>query len=245
MRNKNQSTLKNSTVLEFFGLPGAGKTTVLNCLQHQLKNKNIRFVSNEDIHVWLVSKSLMFKIRLLIKYLAYSLSVYAQFIAEAGFRHFFKPPFLRRTTDFISSSLYLKEYLSRHKYDICLLDQWGLQFIWSAWIGLKQPEKRFLICAIKKMQQKYPRTYVYYETSAQIAADRITQRTHGNSRFENLNTATVKKMMTSGQKLFNNILEAAEKANTDILILNAQNTPEENASMIIEQLQKSTNVSNY
>lgn len=235
--------LHHPLVVEFFGLPGSGKTTVLKCLQLQLQKQNIRLVTNDEIHDWLVGKTLGFKTALLFKHLGHTISLYAMFYAAAGFRHFLKPHFLPRTTDFVSSSIYLKEYLSRHRCDVCLLDQWGLQFIWSAWIGLKQPEKRFLICAIKKMQQKYPRTYVYYETSAQIAVDRITQRTHGNSRFENLNTATVKKMMTSGQKLFNNILEAAEKANTDILILNAQNTPEENASMIIEKLQKSTNVS--
>ncbi len=95
------------------------------------------------------------------------------------------------------------------------------------------------------MQKTYPRKYVYFKTSAHIATDRIIQRTHGNSRFENLDAMTVRENMEFGQELFNNILRATETANINILIVDALKPPAENAHLISDWLQKTPSTLKY
>ncbi len=208
-------------VVEFIGLPGAGKTTVSRQVADALTAEGWHVVQRKDYYEWTPRCTLSVKIRARsIGYLR-RLPITLQFLWHIGMRH----PRQRGPLSFghmiAINHAYLEEFLRDVRADVCLLEQWTLQSVWSVGTMYHEAKGDALLPLARVIIATDPHLYVYFHLPPEAAAQRIATRSHGGSRFDHREPREVEEQLQQFQHLFEPILRAIEEQKRPLLYLAA------------------------
>ncbi len=219
--------------IEFFGLPGSGKTTTAQFTGKLLKGKELQVIQRDDIRDWLYHPSVFRKSLWFIRYLSWAFYV----LGQTGFYRIsnFKDSYFRDgISSFVLGDIYLNTFSKKNDSKVFMLDQWSIQYIWSAYYAQPNIHVQKIANLFGYSNRIYSKKYIYFKLDTTLAAQRILQRKHGNSRFDHSGEETLIRQMIQGEKLFEKILLALQKKNTDVFVIDASLPAEHNAIKIAD-----------
>jgi thymidylate kinase len=168
-------------LLEFYGLPGAGKTTISRYLSDQLRQNNIRSCLFAELYAEINKKTKRYlRLSALIKMLG-------------NFKFIVSYMWTTRSLDiadykrWITLWIHYKwtQYLLLHyanTYDIIIFDQWVIQDLWSLFVFKRTWDDKVIYNFISTLN--YKPYFVYCGIPVETACERIKERSCDGSRFK-------------------------------------------------------------
>lgn len=228
-KKKQNSTL----VIEFFGLPGSGKTTFQNEFLKTLQTEPITIATKKDLTAWIHQHG---KFRLpffIIANPGWFLSLLIILWRSAGMNNVFNKITWRYIFSTLTIPLYTKYYISQHKPDVMLLDQAMTQNLWAIWYGLNEPEEAALANIYSRIHNLLDLQYLYFDVPVDLSAQRIISRSDNYSRFDGIDDFDhLKQMISDGTQLMILIYSTIEKMNLPIKKISGENPTEKNAGIV-------------
>ena len=214
------SLRRGPKIIELFGLPGAGKTTLVTAVDNhnqrweltaawkrlpRLRRSAILLGSLVDIRC--LGGAVRFALRARLSNL------------ESLMRLF---------------RLITKTHWMRSQQGQMLLDESFLQEIWSICVaaGRHDPEEAALARFIRCLYSGLDADIVFVEADEAIASKRVSGRTHGRSRLDGLAAAEVEARLTRTARLPHAIVAAAKAAGLSIERIDGRNRIEANADRL-------------
>lgn len=196
----------NPLIIETVGLPGAGKTTVVERTLEVLRARDYRVLSRRDLPGLLMAKGgLVRRGRLAARLVSFGFRrprLLASAVAVCRGKRSLNLP---RAYDLATSELYLEE-IARTDVDIVLLDQFLLQSLWSAALsrGICEPTRH---CAfISEVQALTPFSVVHLRVDIDTALSRIEARPTSGSRFDRLEPQEARRLLVSRARLLEELV---------------------------------------
>lgn len=174
-------------VIEYFGLPGAGKTTVAENVISRLRRSGKRVADLSDIDQLgnrYSRERLLIGNQLLKAHIRYGMGLGYYLATTRPLKY----ESVIRTALLPLSELRLGRTLLKSEGCVYVLDQFTIQSIWSIAVGSNRWSKRWVSQVVHDMltiNNQAERAFVFFDIDADSAADRIESRTNGNSRFDN------------------------------------------------------------
>lgn len=221
-------------VVEAFGFPGAGKTALCRGLHEGLGAGNALLLGGPLRDEWRARRWLRRK--LLIWWSALTsprlvLEMLALVLRLGLWRN-------RRAVAHLARLPVVRARLERGAPVTLLLDQAMLQEVWSAFVsaghGALPPAA---IAPLLSQLYRRVRVHVLYlELNVAAAAERISQREGGQSKFDGLPQAVIHRRLAEVEMLTGSIVEAARRAGLTISRLDAGQPPAVVLSSALEAL---------
>jgi hypothetical protein len=215
------------TIIEMFGLPGAGKTTLATAVIEdgpQLTRRDLTAAWNR--------LSLRQRTAFLLRALgnARCLGCAARFALRSRLTSFDS---LARLLRLVAKTSWMRSH-----HGEMLLDQSFLQEIWSICIsaGRSDPDPVALAQFISCLYAGLPTQIVFLEADAAIASLRLSGRNHGHSRLDGLAAATVETHLARTARLPHAIVAAAMAAGLPVKRLDGADPVETNADRLRKML---------
>ena len=167
-------------VVEFFGLPGVGKSTICKSTVDLLRSKGHIVSVRDDLESWkadLTSKD-RFSIRLLsLIHVILNLDIFLLFLLTLKP---FEVSNITRFGSFFSRQIYLSRFVSNSNSEFIILEQGSAQEIWS--LSISSFQSRLITRLVKRINSIDSFIYVY--APLEVVVRRIVTRAHGKSRFD-------------------------------------------------------------
>lgn len=170
-------------VIELTGLPGAGKTTI--CSQITFPHRSKRSISMLELRPRLAMAGLVWHLALLC----------------ANVR-----PFSWQRMRLSLGLLGLLRCYTQEDRPV-VLEHGLLQKIWSILIDSESYSKALVELVVSDLKPFAPNYLVWVETPLETAALRISQRTHGNSRFDRLPLGDISLGLSARARLLEELTE--------------------------------------
>jgi hypothetical protein len=205
-------------VIELAGLPGAGKTTI--CTQIAIPHRNKYSVPLTELRLW--TGALPFARHLFL----FCASCYP-----------FSWSRFERTINIMAL---LRCYRPHERPTV--LDQGLVQKIWSIMLDAEVYSETLLERVMADIKPFAPRYVVQVETPLEYAALRISQRSHGKSRFDGLTLNEIYLNLRTKERLLIELIDLyQQQTGVSILRLNGLESPYLNALKIDELLREPRN----
>ncbi|QQK80445.1 AAA family ATPase [Salicibibacter cibi] len=197
-------------IYEFIGMPGSGKTTVAGHVINHLKADGYSVPSIKEI-----IKVRTFKLNRpsqLIKYISFFFFCLVNvllFYKVLTFSSSVKP---RNTESYIYSivlmrHLYYIRTLKKKNYDIIIMDEGTLQYVWSIVLSGDSFSKARLTKLVRALSKKNDVNLLFMSFDAKSAADRVKKRNLKSGRINLLSSQKLESLLTYHQKSMDIILE--------------------------------------
>lgn len=186
-------------VIEFFGLPGSGKTTLQSHLQEHLKSNSIIAATRKDLSYWLQSKSRMEKSCYLILNPIYTITIIVSLLRISKSIKLFSNDIFKNIISITTYPLYMNYYSNEKDVDIIILDQAVAQGIWSICISSNDFNKSLITKIFLNINILYKATFIFFEIDSDTSIKRILNRQNGDSRFDSIKSIKeLNNMMRNG-----------------------------------------------
>lgn len=219
--------------VEFIGLPGAGKTTVLREVCALLDAAGRVHATNDDLRAWMQARSRLSRALLALgrplQLLGHLWAGY-RFARSAGRLDRNAAIRVRKSPWY---AVYLEGYCAEHPGSCVLLDQWGLQNLWSIGAFSGTFDERRLDRIVQALTQR-PRLYVYLDADQDLAAARLAARAQGNSRIDDLGATETREVLARAARLMQAIVARLERSRARLLVLDARAGVDENARRVYQ-----------
>ena len=195
-------------VLEFIGLPGAGKTAVAACLVSELKARGIACAErraprhpNEGTMVRRIRRAtaLLREHELTVASLRFAASV--------------RPLSLGRLARALRLSGWATQFRSyaTSGVEVIVLDQGPLQDVWSLTVPSRRWNEPAMQAAVRRLLHtpRLGRAFVYVEVDVETAAERLGQRRGTRSRFDRLSPAQRRAWLDRYERALTSVFEYA------------------------------------
>lgn len=218
-------------VLECFGLPGAGKTTVLNRVISRLKERGWTVSDTTDLTDKVSSYSTVKKVYVSVR------NVAPAEIASVGrvlcsSRKVGREA-LKRATRLPIHEAYLRLFVNRFGGEAVCLDQWTVQAIWSTTVGVSKFVPQGLSDFLKHAIAKQPRLFLYFQIDVEEAAQRIVNRSDGKSRFDGLDPLDVVRRLRNEESRMKYLYTAVQDSGAEVFRLNGSDSVESKVEDIL------------
>lgn len=204
-------------IVELFGLPGSGKTTLTDVLAQELA-----VTTREGVSARWAAQSLFCKAYYIFRGLTDFRAVRAAIVIAI------KTRLTSRESLFRLVRMLSKGKWHRSQPGALLMDQGFLQDIWSVLYGARakgdvHASIAQFIAAIYRGTQP---TILYLDLGPNAAASRIASRSSGSSRLDRLQVDEVRERLSAANWIPEQILMAAVEGGLRVKTLNANDTPE-------------------
>lgn len=193
--------MKNSILIEFFGLPGSGKSTISQEVEEKLRNSKYNVVGRKHLFQW--RRSLKFREKIFIFFQAFVLSVsYPKLMFYS-----FKIREIRQFFKLFTKIIYLNRFYKSVEPSIMIFDQWLMQDIWSINVFQDIYNSKSIL---KRLTPVFAlaHVYIFLKISEVEVAKRIAKRSNGNSRFDGNSMELIKNRLSGKGELFEQIHES-------------------------------------
>lgn len=225
--------LDRAPVVEFLGLPGAGKSTIAASLVAGLKARNIDVRTTDDFVTWLARRSRFEKIGILARSLP---SALAQLWRALVFASSLRPsgafPMTRvALLPFVNCSF--DRYLQLHKTCVVVMDQANMQLVWSvgAYAASYRGAALESFCGAARGQAV--RLFAFVAASTEVVTERIRQRPSRASRFDRESASGLQGALNSSARLMDDIVGCLVRDDERVVALDATAPVERNVQELI------------
>jgi thymidylate kinase len=221
-------------VVEFVGLPGAGKSTVAARLAEAAGERASRWGSRKAIGAGEVRRSIHYP-RLGLFFLRHPDELRAA-VGLASNGSSWNPRRQYQVVKYLSVWSYRLALARQRGYEVIILEQGPVQDTWSLMLRGSWPSET-LESSVSRMilGAGLPYALVYFEVAAEAAAARIARRPTMESRFDHLDPAEATRQLTIQgerlERLFSGIVERTGAPHQRV----DANGPVENTCVAIEE----------
>ena len=233
---------KRPYVIEFIGLPGAGKTTLCQALLKDVRSKQneITLIQDASRHriAWLHESRIKRFSSLVFYTLGRAKSLFMQCVLVAlkmrplhltGFRLMLAYPHFDMITAKIAARL---------SAPIVLYDQGCLQYLWSVHLRSVLPDENECH-ALWDLTISKPDMVVELRCSADVSHARVRERPSNDSRFDRMDDDTFFRIMNDSAVKLQEIVKCyTDYTDVPVIELDCTDAPERNADIILEALQE-------
>lgn len=233
-------------VIEFIGLPGAGKTTIAQIAIEELTAAGYRCFSlstySDPESVDKKSGGFFRKLKTLYHF-ALSCAVYRQFAVNALLYTIHVKPFslvnLRRFLILLVRLKFMRTLMNGN-YDLIVLDQGLIQYIWSIAVTNEQPNNdKYLERVLKSILDEISLFVIIVDVEAELAIERITRRPTMRSRFDRMSSSEAEAMLSRHKDVFAQIVDSADKfRKTGYLNINGSQPIKNNVGLIVPFIER-------
>ncbi|MGD2027622.1 MAG: AAA family ATPase [Anaerolineales bacterium] len=233
-------------IIEFIGLPGAGKTTIAQHMLAELNKAGYQCFSLSTLEnpesVEKNKGGVLSKVGTFSYFLFSCLKdfrmcrdafLYAWHVRPRRFENFKRfVVLLVRMNDLRT--------LLKENYDLIVLDQGILQNIWSiAATGDPPKNGKYLRQLLNSVLSQVPEFVVHIDVDVDLAVERIHQRPTMRSRFDRLSPRQAGILLTEYKRIFAQIIHAADYfQDTGFLYVNGSQPVEYSVSRIVPVLER-------
>ena len=125
----------------------------------------------------------------------------------------------------------MRQFVKKKNPDFMILDQWALQDLWSATLFSKNGRP---LAHHMRMFFGKPDVLVYFDVDARTAAERISHRTNGLSRFDSMDPESRRAALEQYGGYLHDLFDAS--ACRSKLLLDAQRPPAKNVQLFLYHL---------
>lgn len=197
-------------LIEFFGLPGAGKTTLVKTVSEKACVRTRHQISDK----WNQQSLFQRGANLARSYL--KLGRVADVLRFAAAARIANTDSLRRLLRLVGKTDRL-----RSERGTILLDQGSLQELWSILYanGSLATDPKLLSRLIRSLYDGLDASILFIDVDPQTASRRISGRSHGHSRLDGLSDGQIRDDLARAENLPRQIIEAAALAGLNVTIL--------------------------
>lgn len=231
---------------EFTGLPGAGKTTISKAVAHKLTGMNYKYYVNSSVSKTHIVGQVGFgrifnKLEtfydlisscILYKYVALNALICAIQTRPLSLVSFLRAAKLLIRLNFIKT-------IMRENYDLVILDQGLLQYMWSiSAIDNPLPEKHF-IRLLKSLVAEISLAIVLIEIDVDIAIERINNRPTMTSRFDKMPLKKTEKLLMKQQDFFKQVVNwSGDLKDIRYLVVDGNHSVKKNTNTIVNFIEQ-------
>jgi thymidylate kinase len=201
----------SARIVEFAGLPGAGKTTIARAALAELETLGIRCFSNESLvrrnAVRQKSTRLSGKVgtlgQLVLGGVRYK-RVTVNLLRCIAHTRSLSPASLTRAANLLVLLNGIRS-VPADRYDLILLDQGLVQYIWSIFVAGDLPPERDLHRLLTTIFKEIPLAVIFVQIDVDDAVSRIRQRKTQSSRFDDFSPPQAREYLSKYRSVFDNI----------------------------------------
>jgi len=223
------------TVIEFFGLPGAGKTTIANYLADALQARGYHVQTTTDFVRWLSEQSRQRKLGFLISKLhdasrqlfwCVLFSIQMRPLGAISLSKIARVPYLNLCFD---------RYLDTLGDTIAVMDQANMQLIWSVGAFSSRHNKGLLHHACKAALGAHPRLFACLTPNILETSQRLQSRASNHSRFDALRGVQLGYALGNASRIITDLRTILDQEDQDLVDIDITLPPEENAKRLVSQ----------
>lgn len=228
-------------VIEFIGLPGAGKTTIAQMVIEELTVAGYQCFSLSTLSspesIEKRRGGLISKMRTLYQF-TLSCVKYRHLARNAFLYTLHVNPFslvsLRRFFNLLVKLSFI-ETLMKSNYDLLILDQGLLQNIWSIATTGEQPDNdKYLERLLKNILDEISPFVILVDVESEIAHERIARRPTMRSRFDQMSPSKAEAMLAKHRSVFEQLVDLADKfRETGFINVSGSQPISQNVSLIV------------
>lgn len=190
---------KKPIVIEFVGSPGTGKTTSSHCFSNVLKASGLKVCLIEDLERFLKNSNRVTRISIAIGACITKGPLLLLYVALFALNGIFSLDSFIHYASLTLREAALKWFCKYDNIDVVILDQWGIQALWSSTIFYNYPSNVVTKC----LRYLYLKTniVIYFDIPPAVASKRIELRPTSNSRFDLMDAQKREKELSKYDKL--------------------------------------------
>lgn len=238
---------KPPIVVEFIGLPGAGKTTIAQNAIENLTAAGYRCFglstldrpeSSEKAKGGLISKLRMLKqfaiACLMYRHIAIYAFLYTMQVRPLSYINLRRFLVLLARLDFMTT-------LMDRDYDFIILDQGLLQYIWSIAVTGEGPKNdKYLARVLKSILDEISLFVIMVDVETDLAIERIVSRPTMRSRFDHMPASKAQAILSRHKEIFSQIVDSANTfRDTGYLNVNGSQPIKQNVGLIVPFIEQS------
>jgi thymidylate kinase len=232
--SRRQSPRERVTVVEFMGLPGAGKSTTAESLVTALRARGVDVRTNSDFIAWLSSKSRFYKVMMVLESLPTALKqVWRTLLFAASLRPVYKIPVIRIIL-LPMVNCWFDQYIKLQNSCVVVTDQANMQRVWSLGAYAKTHGELALeiLCRVASGRQR--RLFVFIDVSPSLALERIRMRPPNLTRFDKEPDSNLPGLLKKAVGLMSDIVECLVRNGESVLALDAATLVPKNVQILLK-----------
>lgn len=226
--------------VELFGLPGSGKTTLVESVSRNLVSTGYSALSRSDINSWFHVQPWHKKFSFFFQNAhRFSATFFSGIFLALSARPFRKDSLVRVFR--VQKTIISRDFFYRkNKPDsLLIMDQSEIQEIWSLLALSNRYKRNLLELYIKNILQcdSRCRVYVYLRASASLASERVSMRQNGGSRFENVDKHTRQAIFLNSMNVFETIASVLRQEGRLLIDLDSREELAECVDIVVSAIE--------
>jgi thymidylate kinase len=219
-------------VVEFLGLPGAGKSTVALALVAALQAEGIAVRTTDDFVAWLASQSRLRKLAILVHngawagrqlWTALRFGLSLRPVAGFSLSRIVLVPFI---------NCCFEAYRAQERGAVLVMDQANMQLVWSVGAYADSHDVHLLHALFRIVRGRPPTLFAYISASPEISAERIRQRPSTLSRFDRETPSGLTAALNGAARLMDDLADCLRRDGGTLLELDATASVERSAERL-------------
>ncbi|HEY9622358.1 MAG TPA: AAA family ATPase [Crinalium sp.] len=220
-------------VIEFVGLPGAGKTTVFHQVVAQLREEGISVAARDEIlKQWKSTGRVKKLLQLLPQTWNHVQTLVQSLVLASQVKPLNRQSFAKAVKVYTNVKR-IDAIAQSRSHQLIVLDQGLLQEIWSVGITGKPPETKQIQRELSTLFQTRSVAIVDFNIDVETALQRIQQRPTEGSRFDVMESDAAQATLTRYGPYLQDILRCAQTLGIPLLEVDSALSVEEKAEKIV------------